>query len=116
MRELVPDVVGLSVGSLENGVASTLVATAEVAVLDTVQYLVGDRAWKQRRPTRAFDGLHREIADIFGVWAPGAVTNADLSFRTRRTAEKAPATMRVDIAVGILMARPGYRPSPGAVG
>ena len=58
---------------------------------------------------RAFAGLHREIADIFGAWAPGAVTNADLSFRTRRTAEKAPATMRaamrVDIAIGILMER-----------
>ena len=163
VRELVPDVVGLSVASLENGVAFTMVATAaEVAVLDAIQYLVGgpcvesaraeqvvdyepnesvdENRWRNfARATaakgvastltlpilhrgrivgtvnlyaasaRAFAGLHQEIADIFGAWAPGAVINADLSFRTRRTAEESPAVvraaMRVDIAVGILMER-----------
>ncbi len=148
VRELVPDVVGLSVGSLENGVACTLVATAaEVAVLDAIQYLVGgpcvkapeadqvldyepnvsvdEERWQTfARATaakgvantltlpilhhgrgvgtvnlyaasaRAFTGLHQDIADVFGAWAPGAVVNSDLSFRSRRTVEVAPAVVR----------------------
>ena len=55
-----------------------------------------------------FDGLHSELADVFRAWAPGAVTNADLAFSTRRLAERAPARLRedalVDTAVGILAA------------
>ena len=55
----------------------------------------------------AFGGLHREIASVFGAWASGAITNADLSFRTRASAEHAPEdlrlTMRVETAVGVLM-------------
>ena len=55
----------------------------------------------------AFRGLHRDIAEIFDAWAPGAITNADLSFQTRRTAEQAPgrarAAMRVNLAVGMIM-------------
>ncbi|HEV2798572.1 MAG TPA: GAF and ANTAR domain-containing protein [Nocardioides sp.] len=55
---------------------------------------------------RAFDGLHDELATIFGAWAPGAVTNADLTFSTRGTAQDAPRTLRenatVDRAVTML--------------
>jgi GAF domain-containing protein len=39
---------------------------------------------------QAFTGHHEQLAEIFGAWAPGAVTNADLSFSTRRDAEQAP--------------------------
>lgn len=58
---------------------------------------------------RAFSGHHKELAHIFvDVWAPGAVTNADLRFATRRTADGAPqhlhATYRVEVASGILAA------------
>lgn len=60
------------------------------------------------RSAHTFDGLHAELADVFRAWAPGAVTNADLAFTTRRLAEKAPARLRedalVDTAVGILAA------------
>lgn len=60
---------------------------------------------------RAFDGQHQELADALGVWAPGAVRNADLSFATRRRAEQAPGRIReaheVDVAVGVLAARSG---------
>jgi hypothetical protein len=55
----------------------------------------------------AFRGLHDEIAAVFDAWAPGAITNADLSFLTRRSAEESPealrASMRVETAVGVLM-------------
>ena len=51
----------------------------------------------------AFGGRHREIADVFGAWAPGAVTNADLSFRTRHQAEGASDKVRMEVAVGMLM-------------
>jgi hypothetical protein len=57
----------------------------------------------------SFDGFHEEIARIFDAWAPGAVTNADLTFSTRRIAEEAPRRLREDLtviaAVGILASR-----------
>jgi GAF domain-containing protein len=57
----------------------------------------------------AFTGLHDELADLLGAWAPGAVANADLSFSTRRMAEDAPRRLRerarFDTAVGLLAAR-----------
>jgi GAF domain-containing protein len=56
----------------------------------------------------AFEGLHEQIADLFGGWAPGAIENADLSFSTRLKAEQAPARQRaqarIDTAVGLLAA------------
>lgn len=55
---------------------------------------------------RAFEGHHEELAAILGAWAPGAIRNADLSFSTRRTAERAPRQLRaqgaVSRAVGML--------------
>lgn len=161
VRDLVPDLVGLSVAAFDEGVAFTLVASgADVAVLDAIQYLMGGPCVESPRAeqvleydadvaedelrwqtfarataakavattltlpvlrdgrvvgtvnlyaasARAFHGLHREIAAIFDAWAPGAITNADLSFQTRRTAEQAPvrarAAMAVNVAVGMLM-------------
>jgi GAF domain-containing protein len=52
----------------------------------------------------AFDGHHEEIARIFDAWAPGAVTNADLSFSTRGTAEQTPGHLRADIDVTVASA------------
>jgi hypothetical protein len=161
VREVVPDLVGLSLAALPDGLTFTLVATdADVAVLDAIQYLAGgpcvdaahdervvdfdgdrpddERTWHTfARATAAkavcttltlpildgaevvgtvnlyaaspgaFRELHGEIASIFDAWAPGAITNADLSFQTRRTAERAPevlrAAVRVETAVGLLM-------------
>jgi GAF domain-containing protein len=60
---------------------------------------------------RAFTGHHQQLASVFGAWAPGAVTNADLSFSTLREARRAPQLLRdevtVHVAVGILVAREG---------
>lgn len=54
----------------------------------------------------AFEGHHDEVAQIVGAWAPGAVTNADLSFSTRLDAEQAPrllaAANLIDLASGIV--------------
>lgn len=59
----------------------------------------------------AFTGHHEDVADVFHAWAPGAVTNADLSFRTRTEAEQAPRRVeeqaRIDTATGIIAARQG---------
>jgi len=56
----------------------------------------------------AFSGLHEQLADLFGGWAPGAIENADLSFSTRLKAEQAPAQLRararIETAVGLLAA------------
>lgn len=56
----------------------------------------------------AFDGRHDELAALLGAWADGAITNADLSFRTRDLAKDAPAVLResAGLAVaGALLAR-----------
>jgi GAF domain-containing protein len=59
----------------------------------------------------AFDDHHEELAQISGAWAPGAVANADLSFRTRLEAAAAPGRLRdrstVDRAVGVLVGSQG---------
>jgi GAF domain-containing protein len=56
----------------------------------------------------AFDGHHQQLAELCGGWAPGAVSNADLSFRTRLAAADAPDRLRnqdsVDQALGIISA------------
>jgi len=49
----------------------------------------------------AFGGHHEQLAAIVGAWAPGAVTNADLSFSTRRAAEDAPALLAQQGTVGM---------------
>ena len=165
VRDLVPDCVGVSLGSLQHGVTLALAASdREVALFDGVQYVDGgpcvegvvadqvvsftvDQAldehdWRlfaettaasgvrstltlpivvrgsvvgsvnlYAASTSAFDGLHAELADIFGAWAAGAVTNADLSFSTRQEAQRAPERLHdqltVEVAVGIVAARRG---------
>jgi ANTAR domain len=63
------------------------------------------------RAEDTFAGRHEALADVFGAWAPGAIANADLSFATRRTAEKAPTQLRdaavVDEATGMLAGERG---------
>ncbi|MBM7510064.1 GAF domain-containing protein [Nocardioides salarius] len=46
----------------------------------------------------AFDDQHDALAEVLGGWAPSAVTNADLSFRTREEAQRAPGVLK-DAAV-----------------
>jgi len=58
---------------------------------------------------QAFTGLHEELARMLDAWAPGAVTNADLSWSTRERAQDMPRQLRerarFDTAVGLLAAR-----------
>jgi len=93
---------GFAKATAAKGVATTL--TLPILRGDTVVGTVNLYA----ASGGAFAGLHRDIADIFGAWAAGAVMNADLSFQTRRTAEHAPdalhASMQVDMAAGVLAA------------
>ena len=60
----------------------------------------------------AFDGHHKDVAEVFGAWAAGAVSNADLDFSTRRAAEQTPAVLhdevRINQAVGALIAGRQY--------
>jgi GAF domain/ANTAR domain len=55
----------------------------------------------------AFEGHHEELAVLCGAWAPGAVANADLAFRSRLAAAQAPERLRdlnaIDTAIGMLM-------------
>jgi len=164
-QEIVPDLVGVSIARLAQGLTFTLVATADmIAVLDAVQYVAGgpcvagahtnqvtafdrndvldEKRWRlfaeataergvrgtltlpvvsggrvegtvnlYAASARAFVGLHQELAEVFGAWAAGAVTNADLGFRTRTEARAAPQRLReqhvIDVATGIVAAQLG---------
>ncbi|MFZ2013295.1 MAG: GAF domain-containing protein [Nocardioides sp.] len=53
---------------------------------------------------RAFLGHHDELAGIFGAWAAGAVTNADLAFTTRREAQAAPDRVRKQLVIDLATA------------
>lgn len=59
----------------------------------------------------AFDGRHEAIAALYGGWAGGAVTNADLSFTTLARARTAPHVLadvtNSNLAVGMIMAAHG---------
>jgi GAF domain-containing protein len=83
-----------------SGVRSTLTLplTEEGCVIGSVN-MYGASA-------QAFDGHHEQLAQILGAWAPGAISNADLSFGSRRLAEQAPAALRaqghIDKAVGFI--------------
>jgi GAF domain-containing protein len=88
-----------------NGVRATL----SLPVLHDEQVACGVNLYAGE--THAFEGRHERLADIFGAWVGGAVTNADLSFSTRREAARAPARLqalnRFNEAVGIVAARQG---------
>lgn len=161
-RDIAPDLVGVSVARMEEGLTFTVVASdRDIALLDAVQYVaggpcvegaaeletkefeVGDPLSEERwrlfaeasaahpvRSTltlpvlgegrrvvgsvnlyaasgRAFEGLHEQLAEVFGAYAEGAVSNADLSFRSRDEARRAPQQVRdqvlVETALGILV-------------
>lgn len=157
VESVVPDCVGLSLASCDEGVTFTLVASRpRAAMLDAVQYLDGgpcveaveteqvlsldsldEGGWQYfaqagaavgvassltlpivvdgtvtgsvnlyAASPDAFSGHHEELARIFDAWAPGAVTNADLSFSTLDLARRAPQQLRDDyniqVAAGIL--------------
>jgi GAF domain-containing protein len=158
-REIVPDLVGLSLGIVEDAFTFTLVAESDLARIDAVQYLddgpcvaaardgevisfvVDDQLDEGRwamfarasaasgvrsslsipiiqdgdvvaginlyaSAPEAFVGHHEELAKALGGWSPGAVTNADLAFRTRLDAASTPMRIReqsdVARAVGFL--------------
>jgi GAF domain-containing protein len=165
VRALVPELIGLSLGVVEDGVTLTLMSSEEeLAVLDAVQYIGGGpcvAAADHGEPVEvniselldegdwqlyaragaahgvastlslpimdggqviggvnlyagtpdAFRGLHEEIAAAVGSDAALAVTNADLSFRTREAANEAPARVRegsdINIALGVISAEQG---------
>jgi GAF domain-containing protein len=85
-------------GTRALGVASTLTlpVSHDEVVVGTVNLYAST--------SDAFDGHHEELADIFGAWAPGAVTNSDLSFTTRLVAEQAPDKLRAEVDVAIATA------------
>ena len=61
--------------------------------------------------TTTFDGHHEELAELYGGWPDGAVTNADLTFSTMARARTAPRVLadatRSNMAVGMIMSAHG---------
>lgn len=89
-------------------------ATASAGVRSTLTFPVMDGSRVTGtvnlygREADTFEGRHGLLAPVFEAFAPGAVTNADLPFATRRAAERAPEQLRenlvIDTATGILAA------------
>ena len=69
--------------------------------------------------SEAFDGRHEQVAFACGAWAPGAVTNGDLEFRTRLEAARTPQRMRdrndIDLAIGVISEAQGVDVDAAAV-
>jgi GAF domain-containing protein len=88
-------------GARARGVASTL--TLPIMDGDQVTGTVNLYAAEPH----AFDGHHEEVAAVFGAWAGGVVTDADLGFESRRAAQDTPRVLRGQMltarAVGRLM-------------
>ncbi|MCW2816464.1 MAG: hypothetical protein JWN84_3919 [Nocardioides sp.] len=86
-----------------HGVHSTL----SMPVIDRGTVVGGVNVYAATR--KAFEGNEEALAGVLGAWAAGAVSNADLSFETRKAAQQAPDVLReaarVDVAVGLLAAR-----------
>jgi GAF domain-containing protein len=90
----------LAQASAAAGVRSTLT----IPILDG-RHVVGT-VNMYGRSDDTFDGKHAPLATVFRAWAPGAVTNAELRFATRRIVEGVPAKLRENAtivrAIGIL--------------
>lgn len=91
-----------------HGIASTL--TLPITDLDRVTGSVNLFA----SSAQAFDSHHTIIAAIFGAWAAGAVSNANLGLDTLRVSQRAPEVLRaqdiINQAVGILTVRRNVNP------
>jgi GAF domain-containing protein len=88
--------------SARAGVSSTL----SIPLLDEGRVYGGVNLYGDTQG--AFDGRHEALAALYGGWAGGAVTNADLSFTTMARARTAPRVLadatRSNMAVGMIMA------------
>lgn len=86
------------------GAAAGVAATVSLPIMRDDRVIGGVNVYASTPD--AFDGLHEKLAELCGAWAPGAVSNADLSFSTRRAAAEAPEKLRnqssVDQALGII--------------
>ena len=70
------------------GIASTL----SIPIIHDDEVVGGVNVYGAAGDT--FDGRHDELARLFGAWAPGAVTNADLLFTSRLEALRAVDRLR----------------------
>lgn len=87
--------------------AAGIQSTLSLPILDKEQ-VVGTVNLYAATPD-AFTGRHTALAVIFNAWAPGAVTNADLSFTTRETARQAPQRLRDDSKIQMTVGLIAFR-------
>jgi GAF domain-containing protein len=88
------------------GAAAGVVSTLSLPIQENGEVTGGVNLYAAS--PNAFTGHHDELAGLFGAWAPGAVSNADLPFHTRTEAAKAPKRLedqdRINQATGVVMA------------
>src|SRR3954449_4430228 len=66
-QEIVPDLVGVSIARMDQGLTFTLVATAgEIAVLDGIQYLAGGPCVEGAQATEVREFNHDDVMDEEG--------------------------------------------------
>ena len=87
------------------GAAAGVKSTLSLPILESGRVTGGVNLYGARVGT--FRQEADRLAEVFGAWLPGAVTNADLSFSTRLDAMRAPArleeTNTIEAATTVLM-------------
>lgn len=87
------------------GAAAGIKSTLSLPILEAGRVTGGVNLYGGRVGTFRHDA--ERLAEVFGAWLPGAVTNADLSFSTRLEAMKAPARLdeanTIEAATSVLM-------------
>jgi len=95
------------------GAASGILSTLSLPVVELGRVVGGVNLYGSDANT--FVGRHEQLAEVVGGWAAGAVTNADLSFDSRREATRAPRRLddiqTVSTAVGVLVESKGVSPA-----
>jgi GAF domain-containing protein len=93
----------------QSGAARGILSTLSLPVMDGDRVIGGVNLYGSRSDT--FAGRVEDVASIVGGWATGAVSNADLSFRTRLEATRAPQRLEdlqtINDAVTVLVRSKG---------
>jgi GAF domain-containing protein len=84
--------------------ASGVMSTLSLPIIDGAVVTGGVNLYGGR--SDSFLGRQESVAELFGAWAGGAISNADLSFSSRLEAAKAPGRIEdaatISTAVGVL--------------
>ncbi|GAA1808073.1 hypothetical protein GCM10009795_061610 [Nocardioides hankookensis] len=108
VQAFVPDCIAMSVTLVEHGVTFTFLAASHASIMSSLSLPLAEGGVVDLYATtpHAFGEHHQRLAEVLGASAAGAVSDADLGFRTHDAARRAPEVLRetvtVEVATGML--------------